>query len=110
MVEEIEEIEVEDWNEEDDCDWEIWGSCEDDDDDWDWEDGDDWDEEEEERCEIVQSRQGHYEEVCYYGDDEKVIKSCDWLESEDEWDCSRYECYRDGNKWKCYRDYLYEEM
>jgi len=45
MVEDVEE-----WIEDDDCDWEIWGTCgEDDDDDWDWDwddDSDGWDDEE----------------------------------------------------------------
>ena len=67
--------------------------------------------EEEEDCKVTFELGSYHEEVCYITNDERRVEyHCDFNEELDEWDCSRYECYRDGNEWKCYRDYLYEEM
>jgi len=103
MVEEVEET-FEDFPE--DCDWELW-SCEEDDDDWDWEDDE---EEEEEDCEIVEERKSSYREICRISDDRFAEYYCSFDYELDEWSCMRWECYKEGGKWYCFRDFGYEEI
>jgi len=68
------------------------------------------DEEEEEECEIVEEHKESYREICRINENRYAEYYCSYDHEFDQWTCMRWECYKEGEKWYCFRDFLYEEL